>query len=1128
MLRLDDDTLVLSASDLTDFLACGHLSAQKLAIARRERAQPWHDEDPHADLLRRRGEDHEAAQLVRLSAECGGHVDLSRDVRPWLRDELESAARETAEAIAAGAPLIYQATFFDGRWQGRVDFLRRDAATGAYEILDTKLARHVKPGAVHQLSLYSRLLGLVQGRETPLAHLILGDASVASIELRRYAALHRAAVRRLERLVAEATPPTEPEPVAHCAVCTLSRECRKWIEDTDHLSLVAGMRRDQREKVSGAGVDTVAELAVAPAGLTVRRLSPDRLDLLRHQASLQVASRSSGRPTHRHLVPEPARGYARLPAPDPGDLFFDLEGDPYAGADGGIEYLWGWCDATGRYTCAWAHDAAAERAAFEAFVDLVQARRRRHPGLHVYHYAPHEASTLRSLALRYATREDEVDDLLRNGVLVDLYGVVRQGMQIGEESYSLKKLERHHGFRRLETSVRDGGGSVVAYERWLEERDGALLEAIRAYNEEDCRSTLALRAWLAGTMVPAAAAEFRVDFAELAAPEPDTPPAPPAWLAEIEPLIDQLLAGLPADGAGDDPDQAERRLLAHLLRYHQREGKPEWWHHFELMGLTPVELEEERDAIGSLERDLSIPPVPVARSYDYAFTFPPQEFRLSLGDVIDPATRDTHKLVDVTDSHVYLRRGKRAAPPAPAALIPRKPIDPKVLRKRIADVARSVLAGDGGYAAVRSVLRRDRPLAGRPLGEDLDALSEATVALEGTHLAIQGPPGTGKTFRAARMIVAALRAGRRVAVTAPSHAAIHNLLDATEDFAHRSGHPLRGLYKGQGYDSPHGLIETVDDNEKADTDHELIAGTPWLLARDEHRGRFDLLVVDEAGQFALANLVAAGACAGAIVLLGDPQQLPQVTQAQHPGDSGRSTLEHLLGGADTIHPDSGVLLTESWRMHPDICAFVSERSYDGRLRSREGCARRRVDAPGALTGAGLRVLEVAHEGCSQASEPEADAIAAACRDLLAGTVTESDGSTRAMRPDDVMVVAAYNLAVRTIADRVPPGVQVGTVDRFQGREAAVVFFAMTCSSGHDVPRGLDFLFSRNRFNVAISRAQAMAVLVHSPALLHAECRDLEDMELVDGACRFVELAAPATLRVRAERIGAAARVRSRP
>jgi uncharacterized protein len=1070
-------------------------------VVRDERRRPRPADDPHAEFLRRRGDEHEARQLALLSAQCGGHVDLTSEFRPWIRTELEAAARATEAAMRSGAPLIFQATLFDGRWQGRVDFLRL-RHDGTYEILDTKLARSVRPRMVHQLSLYGRLLG----DSHPLAHVILGDGRLETIDLRRYSALHRAAVMRLEAAVESATPATEPEPIPHCDICELSVECRGWLRERDHLSFVAGMRRDQREKVNAAGIATLGELAVAPPDLRVHRLGDERLTLLRSQARLQVDSRDRNVPTHRHLEPARARGYARLPAPDPGDVFFDLEGDPYVGIDGGLEYLWGWCDAAGSYACAWAHDARSEHRAFEQFVDMVRAWRERFPRMHVYHYGAHEASTLRGLALRYATREDEVDDLLRQGVLVDLYAVVRQGLQVGEESYSLKKLERHHRFVRRETSIRGGGGSIVAYERWLQEHDDTILEAIRAYNQDDCSSTLSLRNWLHQTMAPEAAAAFGVDFTELAEPETEETPAPPAWLAAIGPIVDDLTRGLPTEPEDDDRDQAERRLLAQLLRYHQREGKPQWWRHFELAGKTSVELEDELDALGSLRPDPSLPPTPFARSLDYAFTFPPQEFRLSLGDVIDPATDSSHKLIRVTDTHVFLRRGATSEPPAPTALIPSRPIDPRVLRERISEVARSVLGGDGRFAALRSVLRREPPTV-RGVGESVEALTAATLALDRSHLAIQGPPGTGKTYRAARMIVAALRAGRRVAITAPSHAAIQNLLAAIEAFADETGYALGGVYKGEDYESAFGMIESVTSNADADGDFELVAGTPWLLAREEHCDHFDFLFVDEAGQFALANLVAAGACARSLVLLGDPQQLPQVTQAAHPGDSGNSVLEHLLAGRDTIDPERGVLLTESWRMHPEICAFVSERSYDGLLHSRDECALRWIEAFGELSGAGLRVLEVSHGGCAQASDAEARAIAAACRELLAGTVSD-DVETRPVKPADIMVVAPYNLAVRTILKHVPDGVQVGTVDKFQGREAPIVFFAMTCSSGHDVPRGLEFLFSRNRLNVAISRARCLAVLVHCPTLLQAECRDLSSMELVNGVCRLAELATP--------------------
>jgi RNase_H superfamily len=311
-------------------------------------------------------------------------------------------------------------------------------------------------------------------------------------------------------------------------------------------------------------------------------------------------------------------------------------------------------------------DKAAEKTAIESFVDAVCALRAQHPGMHVFHYAPHEASKLRSLSVEHATREAEVDDLLRHDVLVDLYAVVRQGLQVGEESYSLKKFERHHGFRRLETTVREGGGSIIAYETWLETGAGELLESIRAYNEEDCRSTLSLRDWLLDEMLPEAEREFDVDFRALVPEEDDVLPEP-AWMPAVNALIRRLEDGLPADPEQDDADQAERRLLAHLLLYHRRESKPEWWRHFELADMTLVELEYERDALSGLIRMHDVEPVPYKRSLDYAFTFPPQEFKLDLGKVLDQQTGETHTLVAIEDDCIYLRRGKDAAPPAPAA-----------------------------------------------------------------------------------------------------------------------------------------------------------------------------------------------------------------------------------------------------------------------------------------------------------------------------------------------------------------------------------------------------------------------------------------------------------------------------
>jgi len=1114
MLRTEDGVLVLAASDVTDRLACAHLFAQKLAISREERERYRAAPDRHAELIRARGLDHEREQLARLEQELGPAVDLGVSGPARTAEELQVAAARTREAMASAAPLVYQATFFDGAWQGRADFLRRvdrPSALGAfsYEVIDTKLARYVKPETVHQLSLYSRLLGEAQGLQPELAHVILGDGAEEVIELARYAALARRVARRLTAAASEPTPVTYPEPVSHCGICSMWQECADRVRADDHLSLVARATRMRRERLIDIGIDTRTELAGSDPDVDPKRLGEEALDLLRNQAALQVASERIGEPTHRHLTPERARGYAALPASDTGDIYFDLEGDPFVG-EGGVEYLWGWWSESGGYEHRWAHEPGAEKAALEAFVDWVGEQRRAHPDMHVFHYAPHERSKLRSLSVEYGTREAEVDELLRLGVLVDLFELVRHAIQVGEESYSLKSLERHHEFKRREEDVLGGGGSILMYERWLEAGEPGMLEAIRAYNEDDCRSTASLHHWLLERMLPEAEAELGVDFAELAKPEADEERTPPAWLADVEDLSERLLGDLPADPEADTPEQSRSRLLGHLILYHHRESKPEWWRHYDLRSMSADDLIWERDAVGEVTRDLAVEPIDMGGSWGYTYTFPAQEFKLPVGKTVaDPITDVSATLREIEPGRLVLSRRKGDPAPEPVALVGPKPIGTDVLRDAVVEVAVAVADGSGHETAVTRLLDRIPPdIPEDLLGEDVEQLIDACLELGDGVLPIQGPPGTGKTYRAARMIVGALASGLRVGVTAQSHAAIQNVLREVEDVAREWPFAFEGVYRGSGYESVHGYVESKS-GAKVNDEHRLIAGTAWLFASPSMRGSIDLLFVDEAGQYSLANAVAAGTSAKGMVLLGDPQQLPQVTQAEHPFGSGASALEHLLDGADTIEDGHGVLLTETWRMHPEITTWISERSYEGKLASKDDCANRRIGSAGALEGAGLRTMAVEHVGRNQYSPEEAAAIGAACRELLAdGTYTDHTGTERQLEPSDVMVVAPYNMAVDAIAAEVPDGVRVGTVDRFQGQEAPVVFYALTCSAGEDVPRGLDFLFDRNRMNVAISRAQALAVLVHSPRLLEADCPTLEAMELLNGICRFVEVAEP--------------------
>jgi uncharacterized protein len=392
---------------------------------------------------------------------------------------------------------------------------------------------------------------------------------------------------------------------------------------------------------------------------------------------------------------------------------------------------------------------------------------------------------------------------------------------------------------------------------------------------------------------------------------------------------------------------------------------------------------------------------------------------------------------------------------------------------------------------------------------DLAAMQALALGLDASYLLLQGPPGTGKTWTGARIVVHLLAHGRRVGIAAQSHKAIHNLLAEIEKVARATGLRFKGLKKasaGNPESEYHGeFIQSDPDNdrfEKAGPDVQLLAGTAWLFSRPGLDGRLDDLVIDEAGQVSLADALAMGTAARNLILLGDPLQLAQVSQGIHPTGTGASVLEHLLGDAPTIPEDRGVFLERSFRMHPAVSAFISEIVYAGRLHSDDSAARRTTSF-----GTGIRFAPVEHEGNRSHSDEEVVRVATMIAGMRGGIFTDADRATRPLRDDDFMVVAPYNAQVLRLRAGLPTGVRVGTVDKFQGQEAPIVFFSMATSSGEDVPRSLSFLFSRNRLNVAISRAQCLAVLVCSPRLLEARCQSIEEMQLVNALCRLVEFAA---------------------
>ena len=1078
-MKAADGRITLSPSDVTAYLACEHLATLSLAEARGELTRPPFDND-QAELIFRKGREHEEAYLRRLEAE--GKSVARIDLRPdydWAR-----AAHDTVEAMRAGVDVVYQAALVSEGWRGSADFVQRvdtpsDLGPWSYEALDTKLARHAKPAYILQLCFYSERIAAIQGLAPARIHVLLGNLTQESFRPEEFGAYYRRVCRRLEEFVAD-PPPTAPYPCDHCGICEWKPLCDARWDAADHLCRVAGLQRRQIDRLAAAGITTLEDLGIAPAEPVPGGIAADTFEKLRSQAKLQLRARFTGEDSFVILEPRADSGLALLPDPSPGDLFFDFEGNPFWDSEGGLEYLWGILDAGGAFTPMFATTRAQERDAFERFVDFVHERLAADPAMHVYHYASYELTALRRLMGQYGTREAELDDLLRRGVFVDLYKVVRGGLRISRPGYGLKEVEAFLPLRR-EAEIRDGGASIVAFEEWLATGDRATLDAIAAYNREDCVATRLLRDWLLERRQDALDA-----FGPFPLPDPEEPKPVPELKAERAALRDALLA------TGDET----AALAAQLLDYHDRERKPVWWAFFDRLEMTPEQLVEDSESIGRLVPTCESEQV--AKSTVHVLAYPAQEHKLrARQDVRDRATGKSAGQIlelDREERKLRLKRGPSLADvPLPEALIPGSPYLTRDQEDALVRIGRAILDGTGRYPAIESILRRT-PFDREVQTTDLDEIVALLLSLDGRHLVIQGPPGSGKTWTCGVLIARLIAAGKTVGAASTSHRAIHKLLAEVEESAAGVGLGFRGLKKASGgnpeseYDGRG--IENVFLNEEC-VDADVLGGTAWLFSDPDLDGKLDYLFVDEAGQVSLADALAMSTCARNVVLVGDPQQLGQVLQGSHPSGTEASVLEHLLGGEATVPPDLGLFLERTFRLHPDVCAYVSEEFYEGRLQ------------PDAVTsgrttplGTGLRWLAVEHEGRRQESPEEAEALRAEIERLRAAGVGVGE----------IKVVAPYNMQVELLRSVLPAGVEVGTVDKFQGQEAKVVFYSMASSSGEDVPRGLDFLLSRNRLNVAISRAQCLAYLVCSPRLLEVDCRTIPHMRLANALCRFVELA----------------------
>ena len=1129
---------ILSPRDLIAELECDHRLNLEWSAATGLIDKPKEENDPGLQLIIDNGRAHED-RLVEKYKKSSNLISIPVPGPKW--EEVEKFHRQTLDAIDEGYEIIHQAVLYTGDFLGYADFLilvkdedgrpKRDEQDRLiYEPVDAKSARVAKRAAVLQVASYARAMVRLNLAMPPKVRLWLaGDNEWEAVTADLIDLAEEFETRARSRIenFKNINNPNWAAPREACTRCRWKEHCANGREVDRDLSLIYGMRNSTRTTLLAGGIKTIDDMSKATDDqrkALKKTVAKETYEKLREQARIQIEGEGKSTPIYEFKDSSILR---LIPASSEGDLWFDMEGDPHSNGGEGLEYMFGVIlleNGKQIFKTFDAENRAQEKKAFSDFISLVLSQRAKFPSMHIYHYAHYESDRMRKLAQRHGIFEKEVDDLLTNGVLIDLYAITRQALRFSTDSVSIKSIEKIFFPGHRENEVTNAMDSVVQFNlAYIQLLNGnrasfeAKVAEIRSYNEVDCRSLHALDMWLRDL----ARSEGIILEERSAKQEAAEDPEDDKTSDEER----ELQALLPENVSERTGDQTGMALVAAAISYHRRENKPEWWAIFDS---AKAEIEElERDETAVLVEDVTSTPwdrqgrqryerreitITSTSSGDLRFLYDSKSKPHLLYNLLHEKRLEVagferslkvSSVVKVEENKVViveLCSDKNLVwPEHPIALLPGKPISGRTISEAIQnDIGGLVLSNVEKHlppfpnAAWADILLRRHPRqksGSLPRGgSHQDEIAQALVDSDNSYVAVQGPPGTGKTHVGAHVIEYLVREqGWRIAVVAQSHDVVENLLNAVEKI-NPNLRIAKDCKEGPSQPSYHRKREEIPSFVMTSDYGCLIGGTAWTYARQEFRDlELDLMVVEEAGQFALANTIAAVSAAKRALLLGDPQQLPQVSKATHIEPVNNSALEHLLGDHKTMPDEMGYFLEKTYRLHPLLAAPVSKLQYEGRLISDARCAKRKLQD----VDPGLHIVRLDHVGNSLRSPEEGEEIVKRIPQLLGKqwTNTDKDGNPVAPRPleqSDILVVTAYNAQVKYLKHLMQKNnwhqIRVGTFDKFQGQEAPIVFVSMAASDSEEVPRGMEFLLSPNRLNVAVSRAQWACYLVRSTNL----------------------------------------------
>lgn len=1123
------EKIILSPTDLSNHLGCKHLTELNREVVLGKRKKPSF-RNLSLEALAERGLAHEKAYVDFLRSQNKKVIELSE----------HSSFQETIQFMKDGVDVIVQANLSDEDWNGRADLLLKvnkpspNLGAWSYEVADTKLAVDTKAGTILQLSVYSDIISQIQG-VTPEYMYVIKPAQPFDEERFRYddfKAYYRGIKGTLTDAIHAGSQITYPDPVEQCHICRWWKECNDKRHVDDHLSLIANVRKTHIGEIEKHHIHTLEQFAKLDKPLPGKpnRGNLDSYVKIHEQAKIQFKGKGQDKPIYELLLPfVEKKGFNRLPAPDDGDVYFDFEGDPFY-PDGGLEYLFGIVFKENdqyTYKAFWALNRWDEKKAFDEFMIFIMERWQRYPAMHIYHYSPYEPSAIKRLMSRHAIHEANVDKILRGQRFVDLYSTSKEILRASVESYSIKYLEKLADFtRKCDLEIAGPARRMLEYIlefKSVEALDPQTIQIVQDYNEDDCLATEALHAWLEkirNEQIQQGAALQRPDLEDGEAKEKTS-----IREAALKALSEELIKDVPADPQARSEEEKARWLLGHLVHYFDREKKNEWWEFFRVHKMELDDLYNEKSAIAGLEFIEALPKTGKQRNARYKYNFPPQEISIEADAEIHEVNGDKLgkvEAISIEEGTVIIAQQSDLKP---YAVHSHKIISSTVLEKSLMAVVNELKAGGKSsirFKAAKDLLLKKTPdLIGFASAQKLINNNEAVIeeaikialAMNETVLAIQGPPGTGKTHTGAKIVLALAKADKTIGITAVSHKVIRNLLDKTHQFAAEENiqSKISFVHKTDASENcPPWILEISDIPETINSIQAgtVVGATSYLWADDRATEKLDYLFIDEAGQMSLANVLAAGRSAKNLILLGDSQQLEQPQKGAHPEGSDVSALTHLLDGEQTIPEHKGIFLGITHRLHPSITAFTSELYYENRLKSKPGLQHLAIHGNTPFAGTGLFFTPVHHVGRQTHSPEEVNVIKKIIDNLISNNIqwTNRKGEIVPITKEDILIVAPYNAQVKALTLTLP-GFRVGTVDKFQGQEAAIVIYSVTCSSAEDAPRGMSFLYSPNRLNVATSRAQCICILVGTEQIFEANCRNIDQMKWVNGFCRYRELAA---------------------